>query len=129
MTYRKFHNKPIDNADGHFDSTNEWRRFVVLKDAERSGKISNLQRQVTYTLIPKQEKDVVIHLKTKDKIEKRMVTQKVTYTADFVYVKDGETVVEDFKGQPNDRWPLKKAMMYYFHGIDVREVKEPTESV
>lgn len=129
MMYRKFHNKPIDNVDGHFDSTNEWRRYVVLKDAERSGKISNLQRQVTYTLIPKQEKDVIVHLKTKDKIEKRMVTQKITYTADFVYEKDGALVVEDFKGQPNDRWPLKKAMMYYFHGIEVREVKKPTESV
>lgn len=129
MTFRKFHNKPIDNADGHFDSTNEWRRYVFLKDAERCGKISNLQRQVTYTLIPKQEKDVVVHLKTKDKIEKRMVTQKITYTADFVYEKEGGLVVEDFKGQPNDRWPLKKAMMYFFHGIEVREVKKPTESV
>lgn len=38
-------------------------------------------------------------------------------------------VVEDFKGFPNDRWPLKKAMMLYFHGIAVREVKKPAEPV
>lgn len=125
----KFHNKPIDNADGHFDSTDEWRRWVVLKDAEQKGLISDLQRQVNYVLLPKQEKNIVVHLKTKDKIETRMVAQKITYTADFVYTKNGSLVVEDFKGYPNDRWPLKKAMMYFFHGIEVREVKKPTEAV
>ena len=72
----------------------------------------------------------------------------VLYTADFVYrkmkscspfrqdlfgpdsmVECWETVVEDFKGFPNDRWPLKKSMMLYFHGISVREVKKPTEPI
>ena len=38
-------------------------------------------------------------------------------------------VVEDYKGYPNDRWPLKKAMMLYFHGIAIREVKKPTEPI
>ena len=129
MYKRKFHNKPIDNADGHFDSQDEWRRYIFLKDAERRGIISGLQRQVKYVLLPKQEKDIIVHLKTKDKVEKRMVAQAITYSADFVYEKDGATVVEDYKGYPNDRWPLKKAMMYYFHGIEVREVKKPTEPV
>ena len=40
-----------------------------------------------------------------------------------------ELVVEDFKGFPNDRWPLKKAMMLYFHGISIREIKKPTEPI
>lgn len=139
---RKFHNHPIDNADGHFDSTDEWRRFMVLKEAEANGVIKDLQRQVTFVLLPKQEKDVVIHLKTKDKTEKRMVARQITYTADFVYMKRmpgiptvfGEAevwhrVVEDYKGFPNDRWSMKKAMMYYFHGIEVREVNKPGEPV
>ena len=85
----------------------------------------------------------MVHLKTKDKIVKRVAEREVTYTADFVYrklknvvenqlmvrVEVWEKVVEDFKGFPNDRWPLKKAMMLYFHGIAIREVKKPTESV
>lgn len=130
---RKFHNNPIDNADGHFDSTNEWRRWVFLKDAERRGEISDLRRQVVFDLLPKQTKIVIKHLKTKDKEEVRQVAPAVTYKADFVYMKkvgiDHFPVVEDFKGFPNDRWPLKKAMMYYFHGIEVREVKKPTEPI
>lgn len=129
---KKFHNKPIDNADGHWDSTNEWKRWLVLKEAEKQGLIYGLQRQVLFELLPKQTKTVVQHLKTKDKVVERMVAQAVTYTADFVYFKhpDGYgLVVEDFKGYPNDRWPLKKAMMYYFHKIEVREVKKPTEPI
>ena len=112
---------------------NEWRRWIFLKDAERKGFISGLRRQVTFELLPKQTKKVVVHLKTKDREEERMVAQAVTYTADFVYEKkvgnDYFPVVEDFKGYPNDRWPLKKAMMYYFHGIEVREVKTPAEAI
>ena len=129
----KFHNHSFDNADGHWDSMNEYRRWLFLKDAERQGLISGLRRQVVFELLPKQEKEVVIHLKTKDKIEKRVVFSAVTYSADFVYEKkDGinySTVVEDFKGWPNDRWPLKKAMMYFFHGIEIREVKKPGEPI
>ena len=41
----------------------------------------------------------------------------------------GETIVEDFKGQPNDRWPIKKALMAFVHGIYVREVKRPAEPI
>lgn len=129
----KFHNNVVLNADGKFDSTNEYRRWLFLKDAERRGLISDLRRQVTFDLLPKQTKKVIKHLKTKDKEEERMVAQAVTYTADFVYTKRAGNnffdVVEDFKGYPNDRWPLKKAMMYYFHGIEVREVKKPTEDI
>lgn len=139
----KFNNKKIETADGVFDSKGEWQRWLFLKDAEREGHITNLQRQVRYTLIPTQYRDEVIQLKTKTKIVKRVAEREITYTADFVYFKVykddavtnytfdgvGEWVVEDFKGYPNDRWPLKKAMMLYFHGIPVREVKKPTEPI
>lgn len=129
----KFHNHSFNNAEGHWDSMNEYRRWLFLKDAERRGLITCLRRQVVFELLPKQTKKVVIHLKTKDKIEERMVAQAVTYAADFVYEKrEGDSwfpVVEDFKGWPNDRWPLKKAMMYFFHEIEIREVKSPTEQI
>jgi len=125
----KFNNKKVETAEGIFDSQGEWKRWLILKDAQRSGLISNLQRQVKYTLIPTQYRTETIHLKTKDKEVQRVAEREITYTADFVYEKDGGIVVEDFKGFPNDRWPLKKAMMLYFHGIPVREVKKPTEPV
>lgn len=129
----KFHNRPVDNAEGHFDSLNEYRRWLFLKDAERRGLIRDLRKQVVFELLPRQTKTIVRHLKTKDKEEERVVAQAITYTADFVYLKPAGTdffpVVEDYKGYPNDRWPMKKAMMYYFHGIEVREVKSPGEPI
>lgn len=135
----KFNNKKVETPDGVFDSKGEWQRWLFLKDAERRGLIRNLKRQVRYTLLPAQYREEVIHLKTKDKVVRRVAEREVTYTADFVYEIprttpiDGlcgvyETVVEDFKGFPNDRWPIKKAMMRYFHGVEVREVKKPTET-
>lgn len=139
----KFNNKKMETPDGVFDSKGEWQRWLFLKDEERRGAIMDLERQVKFVLLPTQYRDEVVHLKTKDKIVKRVAEREVTYTADFVYrklknvvenqlmgrVEVWEKVVEDFKGFPNDRWPLKKAMMLYFHGIAIREVKKPTESV
>ena len=128
----KFNNKKMETPEGVFDSKGEWQRWLVLKEAEREGKIFDLKRQVKFTLIPTQYRDEVVHLKTKDKVVQRVAEREITYTADFVYCKQPEgfgLVVEDFKGFPNDRWPLKKAMMLYFHGIAIREVKKPTEPV
>ena len=125
----KFNNKKMTTPDGVFDSKGEWERWLFLKEAEKNGQISDLRRQVKYTLIPTQYRTEIVHLKTKDKEVQRVAEREVTYTADFVYEKDGETVVEDFKGFPNDRWPLKKSMMLYFHGVAIREVKKPTEPI
>ena len=125
----KFNNKKIESPDGVFDSKGEWQRWLFLCDAQRMGQISGLKRQVKYTLIPTQYRTEIVQLKTKTKEVQRVAEREITYTADFVYEKDGEVVVEDFKGFPNDRWPLKKSMMLYFHGIAVREVKKPTEPV
>lgn len=144
----KFNNKKMSTPDGEFDSKGEWERWLFLKECEKRGQIRDLRRQVRYTLIPTQYRTEIVHLKTKDKEVQRVAEREVTYTADFVYKKlksstpfrpelfgpDSraecwETVVEDYKGYPNDRWPLKKAMMLYFHGVPVREVKRPTEPV
>ena len=139
----KFNNKKMQTPDGVFDSKGEWQRWLFLKDQERQGAIKDLQRQVKFVLIPTQYREDVVHLKTKDKVVKRVAEREVTYTADFVYHKKTKEienplmghievwsrVVEDFKGFPNDRWPLKKAMMLWFHKIPVREVKKPTEPI
>ena len=138
----KFNNKKVETAEGVFDSKGEWQRWLFLKDAERRGEIKDLQRQVKFILIPTQYRTEIVHLKTKDKEVQRVAEREITYTADFVYMKKMGTastglgelekwhrVVEDYKGYPNDRWPLKKSMMLYFHGISIREVKKPTEPI
>jgi len=125
----KYGNHRIENAEGVFDSKGEWLRWCFLKDAQRRGEISGLRRQVTFTLVPPVHYFKTVHLKTKDRQEKRVWTREVTYTADFVYDYHGETIVEDFKGMPNDRWPIKKALMAFVHGIYVREVRRPAEPI
>ena len=82
--WNKYGNKKVDTLDGTFDSKGEHLRWLFLKDAERRGEISNLRRQVTYTLIPPVHYYSTVHLKTKDKQVERTWTREVTYTADFV---------------------------------------------
>ena len=125
--WNKYGNKKVETLDGIFDSKGEHLRWLFLKDAERRGEIYNLRRQVTYTLVPPVHYTKTVQLKTKEKQVERVWTREVTYTADFVYELEGDTVVEDFKGMPNDRWQMKKALMAFVHGIYVREVKRPAE--
>lgn len=125
--WNKYGNKKVETLDGIFDSKGEHLRWLFLKDAERRGEITSLRRQVTYTLVPPVHYTKTVQLKTKEKQVERVWTREVTYTADFVYDHDGTTVVEDFKGMPNDRWQMKKALMAFVHGIYVREVKRPAE--
>ena len=50
--------------------------------------------------------------------------REVTYRADFSYIEKGVYVVEDVKGGEATKTPvykLKKALMRYFHGIEIKE--------
>ena len=100
----------------HFDSKREARRYMDLWLMQRAGEITNLRTQVKYPLLPKQ-----VH---PDGTQERAMD----YVADFVYEKDGETVVEDSKGFRNTSsaayrvFVMKRKMMLYFHGVTVREV-------
>lgn len=117
----KLHAEKVDMTmpDGtlmHFDSKREARRYMDLWLMQRSGEITNLRTQVKYLLLPKQ-----VH---PDGTKERAID----YVADFVYEKDGETVVEDSKGFRNTAsaayrvFVMKRKMMLYFHGVTVREV-------
>lgn len=126
---RKYKNKVIETEDGKFDGKNELLRWLFLKDAESSGVITNLRRQVEFILLPKQTKTELEHLKTKDKIVERFAEHPVKYIADFVYYKNGEMIVEDFKGMKTDTYIIKRKMMLYFYGITIRETRKPSENI
>lgn len=93
----KYGNKKVEYKGQLFDSKREMQRYVVLKEAEEKGLISDLRTQVTFELIPAITEEYVEHLKTKDKIKTRVLQRAVTYKADFVYIKDGEEIIEDVK--------------------------------
>ena len=89
-----------------FDSKKESARYSDLKLMHRAGAITDL------TLQPKF--DIVIN------------GQKVcSYIADFSYVENGVTVVEDVKSEMTRKLPtyrLKKKLMKAVHSIEVREI-------
>ena len=109
MTYRsKYHNTKITTADGTFDSMRELHRWSELKLMEKAGLIYGLARQQRFELIPKQ------------KLNGKAV-KPCYYIADFCYVQDGQMVVEDCKGMKTDVYKIKKKLMLWRYGIDIKE--------
>ena len=97
----KYGNKRCALGDMEFDSKKEMQRYLVLKDAQERGIISDLERQPQFELIPKITETFVKHLKTKDKVCERTVQLAISYKGDFRYKKDGIVVVEDVKASPH----------------------------
>ena len=133
----KYGNTKIKNAYGTFDSSLEWSRFLFLSNREKEGEITNLRRQVEYLLIPAQYGTEIKHLKTKDKEVRVLLERSCSYIADFVYERNGETIVEDCKGEDkkyNGRtfstrtadFNIKKKLMLWVHQIQVKIISSPT---
>lgn len=133
--YNKLHNKKVVVDGIEFDSKKEGNRYLELRILERTGKISNLELQKRYELIPAHYEDVETgefyktgKRKGQPKTKQICVERAVDYIADFVYRENGQTVVEDIKGYvdpssaPYAKFVLKRKMMLYFHGIKIREV-------
>lgn len=128
----KYGNKRCALGDMEFDSKKEMQRYLVLKEAQENGLISELTLQPRWELLPAKKEQYVKHLKTKDKICERTVMLPIHYTADFSYIKDGELIVEDVKSSPlliSRDVPLRLKMMKYFHDIDVRLVYKASEDI
>jgi len=98
------------NTKSHgYDSQKERRRHEELAWLEKAKKISGLQHQVKYELIPSQ------------KIDGKVAERACHYIADFVYIEDGKAVVEDCKGFRTKDYIIKRKLMLFVHGIRVRE--------
>ena len=132
MKVNKYRNKKVSFQGEEFDSKREMQRYLVLKDAESKGVIQNLQKQVNFELIPKIEEDVVVHLKRKDKIQRKTIQLPIIYRADFVYEKDGVMVVEDVKISdyllPKD-YILKEKLFRWKYGFSIKRVYKPNDVI
>lgn len=108
----KYRNEKVEIDGVKYDSKKEARRAEVLECFERAGEIKNLERQKRFVLQP----SFKFNGKT---------IREIAYVADFVYEKDGEVVVEDVKSaatRENAVYKLKKKMLLYVHGIEIKEV-------
>ena len=106
----KYRNQKIIVDGITFDSKKEAKRWAELKLLERAGKIFNLQRQVPFVLIPKQVRDG------------KVAERPCVYKADFVYEENGEDVVEDVKGIRTKEYAIKRKLMLWQFGIEIKEV-------
>ena len=133
----KYGNNKIKNAFGTYDSELEWARYVFLSNRQKEGEISDLRRQVEYLLIPAQYGTEIRHLKTKDKEVKVLLERPCSYIADFVYERNGKTIVEDCKGEDKKYkgkrfstqtadFKIKKKLMLYIHNIQIKIISSPT---
>lgn len=98
----KFRNQPTVVDGIRFHSKKEAARWQQLAILERTRKISGLERQKKFRL---EVNGILI----------------ASYICDFVYVEDGETIVEDCKGYRTRDYLLKKKLMSAIHGIEIRE--------
>lgn len=124
----KYNSKKVVVNGIEFASQKEGNRYKELLLLERAGKISHLQTQVKYELIPAQYVDTIVYSQktNKPKTVKKLVERRTMYIADFVYQKDGETIVEDVKGYRQNGaytvFVIKRKLMLYKFGIRVKEV-------
>ena len=129
---KKYNNTKVEYDGIKFDSKKEMQRYIVLKAAEDSGVISNLELQVKYELIPAVREEYIEHLKTKDKVKTRTLQLPITYTCDFQYLKDGVLIVEDVKASPKKlpkEFVLKEKMMFALKGIKIKKVYSVKEEI
>lgn len=106
----KYGNRKTE-LDGHvFDSRKEATRFAELSLMQRAGLISDLQTQVPFEVIPAQKRNG------------KTIERPVKYVADFVYTENGEQVVEDAKGMRTKEYIIKRKLMLYEFGIQIKEI-------
>ena len=106
----KYRNTKVTVGCEAFDSKKEANRWLELVQMEKSGKISNLRRQVKYVLIPSQRQCG------------KVIERECSYYADFVYMFGNVEIVEDAKGIRTKDYIIKRKLMLWVHGIKIQEV-------
>ena len=119
---KKYGNAKAEIDGEIFDSRKEARRYLWLKYQLDNGKISDLQRQVHFELIPAQREPDTVG--PRGGVRKgKTIELACEYVADFVYKdKDGLMVVEDTKGMRTKDYVIKRKLMLYVHGIRIKEI-------
>ena len=110
----KYGNSSAIVDDLKFDSRKEARRYRELKILEQKGEIQDLQTQYAFVLAES--------VKFSNEPRRKPA---VKYLADFVYIKDGQKIVEDVKSEATKKlavYRMKKHLMMSVHGIEVVEI-------
>lgn len=98
----KYRNQPTMFYGIKFDSKREGERYLTLRGLQEEGKISDLRLQVKMPI-------EINGVKVCD------------YIPDFMYLLNGEQVVEDAKGVKTAVYQLKKKLVRACYGITIKE--------
>lgn len=107
----KYGNKLVVIGGRKFDSRAEAMRYLELVHQERAGEISELRCQVPFVLAP----SVLVRGASRK-------APALRYFADFVFVRDGQTVIEDVKGAITEAYKIKRHLMA-LNGHHITEIK------
>lgn len=109
----KYGNEKCTLNGAQFDSKAERKRWAELRLLAKAGYVSNVRRQVPFELIPQQ------------RLANGRVLRSCVYVADFLYrdEREGREVVEDVKGAVTPEFRIKRKLMLFVHGIEIRETK------
>lgn len=107
----KYRNKKVIVDDYIFDSIQESKRYKELKLLLKAGEIQNLELQPHFLL--------------QDSFKKNSKTyRKIEYIADFKYIENGKTIVEDVKGMQTDVFKIKhKLFEKIYTNLELRIIK------
>lgn len=95
---------------GHDSAAEHWRA-KQLRLLQAAGEITGLREQVWFNLIPAQRDE-----------DGQLLERACRYRADFAYtLRDGREVVEDVKGVRTPEYKIKKKLMLWIHGIEIKE--------
>ena len=104
--YSKYGNRKVTLYGMTFDSKKEAERYLFLRSEQLAGRIKDLACQTVFVVVPKVGKE-----------------REVKYIADFTYRdSEGNLIVEDAKGFRTDVYKIKKKLMLWRYGIEIREV-------
>lgn len=121
-TGSKYGSRKITVEGIEFDSKREANRYRELRVLQAAGRISELQLQVPFELIPAQREPDTYGVRGGLRRGK-LIEHAVVYYADFVYIDEhGKKIVEDAKGVKTDVYKIKKKLMLFVHGIRIKEV-------
>lgn len=98
--------KYANERSGKYASKYEAKVAGDLSFLEKSGAISELKEQVSFTLL-----------------EGKNGVRSIRYVADFTFMENGKLRICDAKGYAkNAVYKLKKKMMKLIHGLDIEEL-------
>lgn len=102
----KYRNREVIVDGLRFQSVKEASRWQELRMLERAGEITGLVRQQKIELIPKTK-----------------LYRACYYVCDFIYddKRENKTIYEDVKGVRTKEYLLKRKLLYWRHGIEIKE--------